>query len=394
MKNINRLFSLTSIGFMAGILACSDPELPPADLGLGSTGFKANFTFANASADSPSLDFYVNGLKLGSGAPGAVLTGYTSIAITSSGAAGSATANTSIRSKATTDIVGGLIGSADLIYRSTSNGTNNFAALNGANYTVFAIDSLCRPVAKRLFRIVSPTLSVADITYWNPNLATSLNTCSNLMAFGGQISASRRDSLNPANCPSCVNWDAVGLVQNPSTAVEYANLVTIGVVPLGLTDVGGLRYYVVSDAPLTFTSVTALTNAGIRFVNAIANANGIVAAANANGTSGGPPLWARLRPAAGADIVLAASTTHVVNSASFNPTVGSRTAGNLAFATQAIAAAGVPIAYTLQVSTDNYLTIAYAAFVSFVPGKNYTVFVRGISGKNGSKGISHGIVSY
>ena len=375
MKNVNKIFSLVLVGFLTLAISCADPALPTSNLANTTTPFAADFTFANATVDASSLDFYVNGTKLGtSSAPGGALATYANVPLTSSGATGSATANTSIRAKASTGTIGGLLGSNDLIYRSTNNGVNNFAAINTGRYTVFAIDSISRPVAKRLFR-VTPTIKFADVTYFNPKT-------------GGQISASRRDSLNPANCPACVD-------QTIPTATEYANLLTLGLVPLGLTDPGGVRYYVVSDVLLTFTpGGTDQTNAGIRFVNAVANANGIVAVPNSNGTAGGRPIWARLRPAVGPNVTLGTSTSHVVNSASFNPTVGSRTTGVVTFTSQVIAVAAVPNAYTLEVSTDNYTSVAYSAPASFVPGKNYTVFVRGISGKTGPKGISHGIVTH
>lgn len=379
MKTINKSL-LTTAGILLGLLSCSEPELPTPNTFTTGATYKANFSFANATVDAASLDFYVNGVKLGTAAAAGASSLPTTVQIPSPGTAGGVTANTSIRAKATSGSIGGKLGSADLIYRSTNNGTNNFAAVNNANYTVIAVDSINRPVPVRLNRQTA-TIAFADVTYWNPNT-------------GSMISASRRDSLNPANCPACINWD--GAAQTPSTATEYANLVTIGLVPLGLTDPGGVRFYVTTDAPLTFNAGNVATNAGIRFVNAIANANGVSAAPNANGTAGGPPIHARLRPTAGPNIALAGGTSSVVSVAGgFNPTAGSRTAGNLAFTSQAIAAAGVPTSYTLEVASDaGFATILYSATVSFVPGKNYTVFVRGVAGGTGSKAISHGIITH
>lgn len=379
MKTINKSL-LTTAGILLGLLSCSEPELPtPNTFNSGAT-YKATFSFANATVDAPSLDFYVNGIKLGSAAPGGASSLMTTVQIPTPGTAGGVTANTSIRAKATSGTIGGKLGSADLIYRSANNGTNNFAAVNNANYTVIAVDSIGRPVPVRLNRNTA-TISFADVTYWNPNTQK-------------MITASRRDSLNPANCPACINWD--GAAQTPSTATEYANLVTVGLVPLGLTDPGGVRFYVTTDAPLTFTSGNVATNAGIRFVNAVANANGISAAANTNGTAGGPPIHARLRPTAGANIGLAAGTSSVVSAAGgFNPTAGSRTAGNLAFTSQTIATAGTPTVYTLEVATDaGFTAILYSASVSFLPGRNYTVFVRGIAGATGAKAITHGVITH
>lgn len=389
MKTINKSF-LTTAGILLGLMGCSEPELPTANTFNSGSTFRANFSYANATLDAPSLDFYVNGIQLGSAAPGFASNLPTSVQIPTPGVTGGVTTNTSIRAKATTGSIGGLLGSNDLIYRATSSGTNVFSAVHLANYTVIAIDTAGRYVPKRLNRVTS-TISFADLTYYNPN--TNM-----------QISASRRDSLNPANCPACVNWD--GAAQTPSTAIEFGNLVPYGtgtsLIPLGLTDVGGFRFYVATDVPLTFTAGTVVTNAGIRFVNAIANANNITAAANANGTFGGPPVYARLNSGAPINLtnVGAPNATNAFVggvAGGFNPTAGSRTAGGVAFASQAIAVAGVPNAYTLQLATDGAFTnIVYSAPVTFTPGKNYTIFVRGrftsLTGMQPK--ISHGIITH
>ena len=399
MKKINKsIFAIA--GLFAGALACTEPDLPLANTYFASTAYKATFTFANATMDAAALDVYVNGVKLGTAAPSAGLPIVSTIQLPSPGVAGNnttLTANASIRCKATTGTIGGKVGANDLIYRSAANGANNFAAVNGANYTVIAVDSLQRPQPKRLnsFRGV---IQVAEATYWNPS-------------SGSMIAASRRDSLNPANCKTtlcttctgCDNWDDANQIQTTSTATEFANLVTVGLVPLGLTDPGGVRFHVMQDVPLTFTAGTVVTNAGIRFVNAIANSNNITAVANTNGSFGGPPVYARLN--GGTPINLTAvtappgpSNAYVAGAAGgFTPTAGSRTAGNVAFTTQVIAAAGVPNAYTLQLATDNAFTnIVYSAPVSFVPGKNYTIFVRGrfTSLLGIQANISHGIVTH
>lgn len=392
MKTLNK--SLLTLSGILLAISCASPELPTPNTFSSGATYKATFSYGNATVDASSLDFYVNGIKIGTATLGGGSPMVTTVQIPTPGATGGVTANTSIRAKATSGIIGGVLNANDLIFRSTNNGTGVFAAVNNANYTIIALDSVSRPIPRRLNRQTA-TIAYADITYWNPNTAS-------------MISASRRDSLNPANCPACVNWD--GAAQTPSTATEYANLVSYGnlpaaglpppgtQIPLGLTDPGGVRFYVTTDAPLTFTSGTVATNAGIRFINAIANSNGIAAAANANGTFGGPPVFARLRPAAGANIVLAAGTANVVSQpGGFNPNAGSRTAGNVAFTSQVIAAASVPIAYTLEVAFDaGYTNIAYSTAVSFVPGKNYTVFVRGkfktLTGLQST--ISHGIITH
>lgn len=370
----------------AALLGCSDPEVPTPDTSnQTSAPFTAKFTFANATVDGGSLDLYVNGIKVGaSSTPGVGNNGYAEIGIPSSGFAGTATANTSIRAKATSGSIGGKLGTNDLIYRSANNGTNNFVAITGMTYTVFAMDSINRPIPLRKMKWVasgSNKIQVADVTYFNPHTKE-------------QISLSKRDSI------------IAGTAVPTPVANEAANLLTIGLVPLGITDPGGLRFYVVQDA---FLSATALppattTDAGIRFVNLVANANNISAPPTSNGAQGGKAVWARLTPVTtGSTISLATQTTHVANQGNFNPTVGSRTvtttppavpAAN--FTVRSIAIAGVPNQYNLEVSLDNFSTIAYTspAPLTFTPGKHYTVFVRGVGGGVGPKAISHGVIEH
>jgi len=382
MKKINKSLLITT-GIALGLLACGEPELPTPNTFSSGATYKANFSFANATANGPSLDFYVNGIKLGAAAPSVGSTLFTTIQIPTPGGAGTVTANAAIRSRATSGMIGGVLGASDLIYRAAASGAiNAFAAVNNGTYTVIAIDDTARVVPPRLSRRVSPTLSVVDVTYWNPNTSEF-------------ISASRRDSLNPANCPACVD-------QTVPTTIEYGNIVTIGLVPLGITDPGGLRYYVTTDAPLFFTAATLPTNAGIRFVNGIYNANNVTVGANANGSFGGPPVYARLNGGVPINLTNTAApnaTNAFVASVAggFTPAVGSRTAGAVAFTSQAIAVAGAPNAYTLELATDGAFTnIVYTAPVSFAPGKNYTIFVRGAftSLLGIQPGISHGIITH
>lgn len=387
MKNYKKLIAILFVGLLAGFIGCTDPEIPAANLTSNPVTFYTKFAFANATVDVPSLDIYVNYVKLGTAAAGEALPGYDSVAITSSGLAGSLTTNTAIRAKATSGSIGGGLGTNDLIYRATNTTLNNFNAVTGMSYTIFAADSTTRPTPLRLNKFVKlgngSIIASADITYFNSFTKE-------------QISQSRRDSI------------VGGLTTPPPAANEAANIVTMGLVPLGITDnLGGVRFYVVQDA---FQSATALppsstTQAAIRFVNLVANSNGITAGADANGiTKGGPPIWCRLVPVVPGppNINLGTSTSTVLGvPGGFNPTVGSRTAQTappanpaLNFTIQTIAVAGVPTDYTLQVSANNYTTNLYTAVVSFVPGKHYTVFVRGVAGGTGAKAITHGIISY
>lgn len=396
MKKYNKAVGITLVGLFCGVIACEDAQVPPANLGHQTlVPFTAGFTFANATVDGGSLDVMVNGVKLGTTTPGGLTGSYQIIAIPSP----NTVANTAIRANGTNGPVGGEAGTSAL-FRSANTGVGNFTASNGASYTVFVVDSLNRPdpLRKTKYTLAPPPsteiLVGPDNTYWNPMTKT-------------QISQSRRDSLNPANCPACVD-------QTVPTTNEFANLVAMGTVPLGITDPGGIRFLVATDA-FVAASAMSTNQSAIRFVNLVANSNGIAAAANANGTFGGPSIFARLIPTVGATINLTptatqAATSNVVsNPAGFTINVGSRNglpAGtNNAFLAQTIATAGVPITYTLEIGTSATpgTNVLYTATgLTFTPGRHYTIFARGETpdsrpasqiGK-GTRAVSHGLIAH
>ena len=360
MKHMKYTYkTLMTVGLISGLLACDDTKYPNPNLVKPAGIYSANFLFVNASPDAPTLSFFVNNDKIGGDAAsdtpgGYAQTAYTNVTLTSPGFTGALTSNSNIRARAASGSIGGALGTNDLIFRAGNTNVTNFTCISGNNYTVFVVDSTTRPAPLRTYNAAN----FGDITYYNPKT-------------GAQISI-----VDKAN------------ITDP---VEAGNLVTIGLVPLGASDPGGPRFYIAQDAFPTIATPT--TQAGIRFVNAVPNANN---------TPGQPSLFVRLRPGAGANISLSAGTTHVTNSASLNPSVGSRTSVTTppavpaaGFTLQVIAAASVPINYTLEASiSPTYATIAYSAAVSFVPNHNYTVFMRGLVGKSGGKGLSHGIITH
>ena len=101
MKHINKI--IATVALMGGFFGCSDPELPEPNLGNSATTFSANFIFVNASPDAPALSFFINNTKVGTDAgsdANYAQAAYTPISITSSGLAGTVTANTNIRARA------------------------------------------------------------------------------------------------------------------------------------------------------------------------------------------------------------------------------------------------------------------------------------------------------
>jgi hypothetical protein len=324
--------------------SCAEPDYIDPVPNTSPSVYSASFIFANATADAASLDFYVNNLKLGSSvAPGQGQGAYTVAPLTSSGATGSLGTNTNIRAKATTGSIGGTLNSSDAIYRAANNNSNNFTALDQARYSIFALDSVTRPKPVRLLN----ASNFADTTYFN-------------RLTGTYISVVERAAL---------------------ASYEKSMTVPIGTVPLGSSDPGGIRFYLVRDIFPTFSGGN-VTQSAIRVVNGIPNT----------------PVWVRLVPVnPGSNVTLGSNVAHITSFPGFNPSVGSRTVVTTTanFTLTTTAAAGVPIDYNIEVSTNSGFTnIVYTspAPVQFDDGKIYTVFTRGIFGNTGALAPSAGIL--
>lgn len=356
MKKIYTLSLAMLIAIVLGVTSCEEVQTVEPVANTTSTGLTASFLFINASPDAPSLDFFVNNLKIGpslpsgSGQQGAVVAPITTNNIG---------ANTNFRGKATSGTIGGVLGSADLVFRAGNNNANNFQASAGVNYTLLAVDSLNRPAPVRTLN----ANNFGDATWYNA-------------ANGQQISIDQYNALSSAAKARCVQ---------------------IGVVPLGSTDPGGVRFLLLSDAYPTFASGNN-SQAAIRFINA-------------SPTAPLTPIWVRLRPASGTTISLATnSSTHIMGfpwviSNANNPSVGSRSlnttapnggTGTLAFPLQTIASAGTPFSYTLEIATNATFTpvASSVASVTFTVGKVYTIVVTGMAGKTDARGLKAIIVQH
>jgi hypothetical protein len=348
MKYIQKNISLILISMVGSFIGCQDPEIPDAVPATTTSTLSANFRLVNASPDAPAVDLYINNNKIGTSA--AFATGhasYTNVPVTNNGVTG----NTAIRVKAATGTIGGTLGSNDIIFRATNIGVGNFQAIdqanvNGANYSVFIVDTVKREVPIRTLN----EIKFPDVTYYN-----TLN--------GKQISTADYN-----------------LLVNKSVAVP------IGLVPGGTTDAGGPRFWISQDifrAPAQFTS----SNAEIRFLNIVPNATAV---------------WARLVRTAGsgsASISLATSASYFMSVASgFTPSVGSRSVTS-AFTLQTIADALTPFTpntYTLEIATNAGFTpvVASVPGVSFTVGKAYTIYAAGLWGKSDSKKITACVIQH
>ncbi|MFM9840479.1 MAG: hypothetical protein ACKVOQ_19585 [Cyclobacteriaceae bacterium] len=345
MKSTYKIVALTAI-IAASFLSCDENDgITVANTAAvpTPTANSANFFMINATVDGPALDFYVNGVSLGSSILGSGLaSGYKNVAITTPGL--NAIANTSIRSKAASgSTIGGLLGSSDLIFRATNTGIGNLVAAPNTRYTFIALDELDRPVPLRTFSLNSVTKALAaDITYYN-------------RITKGQISNDAYKALSVA---------------------DQANFVSIGTVPAGVSDPGGLRYYAITDTYPTDAAIAAAitTNQSfIRFVHASPNA---------------PGVFVRLVGPTTINLVTSAALNVMSVAGGFTPpTVGSRTA-SLAWPA-AVATGAATTSYTVEVHTNATFTALALSVpsVSFAPGKVYTIVARGLVGGTGSSAL-------
>lgn len=331
MKHINKTYKAAVILAMVFTTSCSDPEHISPNLDANKITVGANVLFVNASPDAPSLDLLVNNEKVGTSLlAGESQAEYVSIELTGifyAGGSTSAAANTNFRAGGSLEDIGGVLGSNDLIYRAGNNNSNNFVAAKDARYTIIALDSISRPKPVRFTN--ASGFPVA--TYFN-------------QLTGKYISADDRAEL---------------------TAEQQAKTISIGTVPLGASDPGGLRFLLLTDSKPAF-AVGNTTQSGIRFINASPNTN----------------VWARLvgNPAGPATIGIGTNVSYILSVAGgFNPSVGSRTTTS-AFTLQTTATN----TYDLEVSTNGTdWTVLNASPLSFDVNNGYTIYVYGLKGDLG-----------
>lgn len=373
MKKSIKIFTLCTLG----LLACEDPETPKPVPATEPSDYNAKFLFVNATPDAPALDLYINNEKTGlSVAGGEGQPAYTEVDITSS----AVIANTNIRTKASTGTIGGTLGSNDLIYRAGNNNANNFSAVNGAFYTLFAVDSINRPQPKRTLN----AKNVGDVTYFSyrdtftaPKLVAPVGDTTiylNVQNFG-------TDNTPSATYASANSITAFNLVKKYNGNVNPTFMTPVGVVPLGSSDVGGIRYYLWPDVFATFTVPQSTTRAAFRVLNASPNSSA---------------LRIRLKyisgPGAGDIIVNAAGIQFIMsNGGGFTPSVGSRTQASAAsFAvngTADIASGGTSNTYDIEVLNAGGTVLATKTNVMFTPSSNYTFVISGFVGGTGSEAL-------
>jgi hypothetical protein len=344
MKSIHKILGLTA-AMSISLFSCDENDgIRKADTTVANpTTSTANFFFVNATTDGPSLDFFVNGLNQGTATVGSGLSGgYKNVPITTPGL--NNIANTSIRSKATTGTIGGRLGSNDLLFRASNTGFGNLVAVPNARYTFIAVDELDRPQPLRTFSLNTVTNALAaDITYYN-------------RVTRQQISNDAFKALAPT---------------------EQANFVSIGTIPAGVSDPGGVRYYAITDTYPTDAAIAAAVTANqsfIRFVHASPNA---------------PGVFVRLVGSSTINLVSGTAATNVMSVAGgFSPSAGSRTA-TVAWGSAVATGASPNNTYTVEVHTNSTFTALALSVpnVTFTAGKVYTIVARGLVGGTGTSAL-------
>lgn len=328
-NKIYTILSALSLFSAALVLqGCEDNEVPTPDVATDATTSTAYFVGANASTDAPSLDLFINNVKVGASiANGEAQQTYTQVPVTSNGVI----ANTNVRAKATTGNIGGVLGSSDLIFRAGNNNSNNFQAINGGYYTFIVVDSITRPRPARTLNAAN----FGDTTFLN-------------LATGQYISVVQRAAL---------------------TSAERLRTTPIGTVPLGASDPGGIRFLVINDQlPLTTTQLPspAASNISIRFINASPNA---------------PTVTARM----GATNITSGIFVYPLRQANFNPSVGSRSGVTQGFQTVNIGGATASLDITSSIGAG---VIATLAGYQFDQGGVYTVVLTGNNNNTSSYKLS------
>ncbi len=309
MKLINKLIAFAAVGTGVFVVGCQDVELSDPNITTTASDSYANFVLVNASPDAPSLDLFVNNLKSGASvSTGEAQAAYEKIAITSNGVL----ANTSIKAKASSGTIGGVLGSNNLIFRAGNNNTNNFQAVDSAYYTFIVLDSITRPKPLRTLN----ALNFGDTTYFDP--LNYLDPDKSVLPDSNMISVKQRKRL---------------------PAYNKSRTVPIGTVPLGSSDPGGPRFLVITDQlPLPSTTrfpKPASGKCAVRFVMASPNT--------------GTPFSGTVGLTVGGTSVTQGLTSNQLAFPGFTPSVGSRSVTNNAYNSTINANDAAPVAHNIVV---------------------------------------------
>ncbi len=348
MKTIFKINAF-AIGLAMVWAGCEPVEKNNPVPNSNSSNLSSKFLFVNASPDAPALDFYVNNIKTESGLKLGAASSYATIPMTMN----SVTSNTNFHVKADSGVIGGLLGSNDLIFRAGTTNVNNFQAVSGGYYTVIVVDTIKRPKPLR----TSNKAGFGDITYYAPATSVHGKSLANVDTVI-QLSPDFNNSLVDYNF--CLSRQV-----SPSFFVALGTTNANGApgnpVPFGCTDPGGPRFVIISDyLPSPATSpVWPTPTAGkfaARFINVSPDAGTASCKINA-ATVGGQ------------------TTNPMLASAAFTVAVGSRNGVTVNFSNDVTTAGSYTADVTVGASTYSSAPFAFASKGS------YTVILSGSKAK-------------
>ncbi len=136
MKISNKIYSLVvaCIATATALTSCESTQYPDPQPASAASSLSARVLFVNASPDAPALNFFLNNLASGTNIATGASTAYNTAPVGS----------VQLKGKATSGNIGGLLGSADLLFRAGATNQTNFTMVTATNYTFFITDTLNR----------------------------------------------------------------------------------------------------------------------------------------------------------------------------------------------------------------------------------------------------------
>jgi len=129
------IFSVAILAsLMTTLVGCQDTEYPTPSPATSPSTLVARVMFVNATPSSPLLNFFVSNIPAGTNVAFGTNSTYNTTPV----------GPIQLRAKAASGTIGGVLGSADILFRAGTTNQNNFTAAANTNYTFFVTDSLNR----------------------------------------------------------------------------------------------------------------------------------------------------------------------------------------------------------------------------------------------------------
>jgi Domain of unknown function (DUF4397) len=117
-----------------GLVGCQDTEYPTPTPATSPSTLSGRVLFVNAAPSTPALNFFVSNVAAGTNVAFGTNTAYNA---TPAGPV-------QLRAKASSGTIGGVLGSADVLFRAGGTNQNNFTVAPTLSYTFFVTDTLNR----------------------------------------------------------------------------------------------------------------------------------------------------------------------------------------------------------------------------------------------------------